>query len=144
MPIDDKERERRRALLRRHIEAENAGDMPTVMETFAENGVMHYNGAAFPTGETILAAHEYLGFSRPMGAFADATNFIDRESFTDADIVVEGRMCGVHRGEFMGFAPTGRRVELPFVAFYCFGEDGRLTSERVVMDLGRLQKTTAT
>jgi hypothetical protein len=30
-------------------------------------------------------------------------------------------------------------VELPFVAFYRFDDNGKLTSERVVMNLGPLQ-----
>ena len=32
--------------------------------------------------------------------------------------------------EFLGFPPTGRDVELPFVAFYRFDANGKLTSER--------------
>jgi len=36
-------------------------------------------------------------------------------------------------------AATNRDVELPFVAFYRFDEKGRLTSERVVMNLGPLR-----
>jgi hypothetical protein len=50
-----------------------------------------------------------------------------------------GRVCGKHRSEFLGFPPTERDVELPFVAFYCFDANGKLTSERVVMNLGPLR-----
>jgi hypothetical protein len=92
----------------------------------------------FDNGAAIRAAHEHIGFSRAPGAFADARNVVDRESFTDLDIVVEGRLCGTHVRAFMGFAPSGRKVELPFVAFYRFDPDGTLSSERVVMNLGPL------
>jgi predicted ester cyclase len=51
---------------------------------------------------------------------------------------VEGRLRGKHVGEFQGFPPTGRDVELPFVAFYRFDDAGKLVSERVVMNLGPL------
>jgi SnoaL-like polyketide cyclase len=63
---------------------------------------------------------------------------IDHEHFTGAETVVEGRILGRHGGEFLGFAPTGRDIELPFVAFYRFDGEGKLTSERVVMNLGPL------
>jgi hypothetical protein len=137
--VDEAERRRRRDLLAAHLGAENRGDVTAVMETFAADAVMHYNAAAFPTPETIQAAHMYLGFSaQAQGAFREPRNIVDRESFTDTDIVVEGRLCGLHQGEFLGFQPTGRAVELPFVAIYCFAADGKLTSERVVMNLGPL------
>jgi ketosteroid isomerase-like protein len=138
MHPEETERTRRRDLLRAHLEAENAGDIAGVMATFAADAVMRYNGLSFPEPDAIRGAHTYLGFSRGTGAFANARNIVDRKSFTDTDIVVEGRMRGTHQGEFLGFVPSGREVELPFVAFYEFGPDGKLVSERVVMDLGRL------
>jgi len=49
------------------------------------------------------------------------------------------RLLGAHGSEFLGFQPTGRAVELPFVAFYRFDDDGKLSSERVVMNLGPLR-----
>lgn len=139
MPVDDTERQRRRALLYAHLEAENAGDLDAVMATFDPDAVMHYNTIAFATPEAIRGAHLYIGFAQEAGAFAGARNLIDRESFTDTDIVIEGRLCGAHEREFLGFAPSGRAVELPFVAFYQFDAGGALISERVVMNLGPLQ-----
>ena len=136
--IDEAEKNRRRKLLAIHLGAENRGDLTGIMETFAPDAVMHYNGAAFPSAQSIGAAHAYLGFSDVRGAFRAPKNVVDRESFTDTDIVVEGRLCGVHQDAFLGFAPTGRAVELPFVAIYQFGADGKLSRERVVMNLGPL------
>jgi steroid delta-isomerase-like uncharacterized protein len=141
MPIEETERERRRALLRAHLDAENAGDADAVMATFAADAVMIYNALPFASPEAIRGAHEYIGFAQGPGAFADARNEIDRESFTDTDIVIEGRMCGVHARDFMGFALSGRKVELPFVAFYQFDAAGKLANERVVMNLGPLRGT---
>ena len=56
-----------------------------------------------------------------------------------AETVIEGRVCGKHSSEFLGFPPTERDVELPFVAFYRFDPNGKLISERVVMNLGPLR-----
>jgi len=62
--------------------------------------------------------------------FSGIRNLRDREHFTADEIVIEGRLCGAHTGEFLGFPPTKRLVELPFVAFYCFDAESKLVSER--------------
>lgn len=139
VPIENAERDRRRELLRAHLDAENAGDVDAVMSTFAAGAVMVYNAMPFATPEAIRGAHEYIGFAQGAGAFDGARNIADRESFTDTDIVIEGRLCGVHARDFMGFKASDRQVELPFVAFYEFDAAGQLARERVVMNLGPLQ-----
>jgi hypothetical protein len=139
MPIDDRERERRRALVRAHYAAENDHDLERIMRTFSPDGVMLYNRQEFPSDETIRWAHGYIGMSAAPGAFGGLRAIIDEEHFTDDETVVEGRVCGRHASEFLGFPPSGRDVELPFVAFYRFDAKGKLTSERVVMNLGPLQ-----
>ena len=138
--IDEIERKRRHGLLVAHLAAENRGDIAGIMNTFSADAVMSYNATPFPNPEAIQAAHVYIGFSEAEGAFQNARNLIERESFTDTDIVLEGRLCGIHQSEFLGFKPSGKAVELPFVAIYTFREDGKLTSERVVMNLGPLHE----
>jgi len=138
MPIDERERSRRRALIQAHYEAENAHDIERIMATFSSRAEMIYNRQSFAAPEAIRLAHGYLGFAAAAGAFTGINNVIDGEHFTEDEIVIEGRLRGTHSGEFQGFAPTGRAVELPFVAFYRFDADGKLTSERVVMNLGSL------
>jgi predicted ester cyclase len=138
MAIDDRERERRRTLVRAHYAAENDHDLERIMATFSKDGVMLYNGQAFPSHESIRWAHGYIGMSAAPGALAGLRAVIDEEHFTDAETVIEGHLCGKHSSEFLGFAPTQREVELPFVAFYRFDSDGKLASERVVMDLAPL------
>ena len=137
MPIDDRERERRRALVHAHYAAENDHDLERIMDTFAKDGVMLYNRQS-SRGEEIRLAHGYIGMSASPGAFRGLRAIIDEEHFTDDETVIEGRVCGRHASEFFGFSPTDRDVELPFVAFYRFDENGKLTFERVVMNLGPL------
>jgi hypothetical protein len=108
------------------------------MKTFSPDGVMRYNHREFPSDESIRWAHGYIGMSAAPGAFSGLVTTIDAEHFTDEETVVEGRLCGRHSSEFLGFPPTDRDVELPFVAFYRFDAGGKLTSERVVMNLGPL------
>ena len=139
MANDRTNEDRRRALLRAHYAAENANDLDRIMGTFstADGTTMLYNHQPFTDPDGIRAAHAYIGFSA-VGAFQELRTIADREHLTADEIVVEGRLRGKHVGEFQGFPPTGRDVELPFVAFYRFDDVGKLVSERVVMNLGSL------
>ena len=138
MPITDSEKTRRRALLKTHYDVENDHDMNGIMATFAPDAEMLYNRIPFTDPKSIRGAHDLIGFSGTDGAFKDINNYIDVEHFTEDEIIVEGRLCGKHFGEFQGIEATGRNVELPFVAFYHFDKTGKLISERVVMNLGVL------
>ena len=139
MTIDTREQERRRALIKEHYDAENDHDLDRIMDTFADDAVMCYNRLRLEDDEAIRGAHILVGMSASPGAFSGFRHTIDAEHYTDEETVVEGRMFGKHSNEFLGFAPTERDVELPFVAFYRFDNNGKLTSERVVMNLGPLQ-----
>jgi predicted ester cyclase len=138
MPIDERERKRRHALLQAHCRAENEHDLEGIMKTFAPDAVMEYNRGVFDDDERIRWAHGYIGMTEAPGAFGGLVTVIEREHCTDDEIVVEGRLTGRHSSEFLGYAPTGREVSLPYVAFYRFDADGKLVSERVVMNLGPL------
>jgi hypothetical protein len=140
MTVDEKERDRRRALLRAHLEAEAEGNLGKVVATFATDAEMLYNHQVFATNDHIRQAHAYMGFSGE-GAIDELGAVVERESFTDDEIVIEGKMVGIHRREFQGFQGTSRRLELPFVGFYRFDAGGKLVSERVVMNLGTLGAT---
>ena len=141
MPIENAERERRRTLIRTHYDAENNHAVDRIMETFSADAEMLYNRQSFRDHESIRQAHSYIGFSA-QGAFGDLRTIPDHEHFTTDEIVIEGRLCGKHIGEFQGFPATQREVELPFVAFYRFDKEGKLTSERVVMNLAPLADRT--
>jgi len=138
MPITDSEKARRRSLLKTHYDIENSHDMNGIMATFSPDGEMLYNRIPFTDPQSIRDAHVLIGFSGTDGALEDLQNCIDVEHFTEDEIIVEGRLCGKHVGEFLGFEATGRNVELPFVAFYHFDKTDKLISERVVMNLGAL------
>ncbi len=138
MPIANIEKARRRTLLKTHYDVENSLDMDGIMATFSPDGEMLFNRIPFTDPQSIRDAHGLLGFSGTGGAFEDIHNIIDGEHFTDDEIIVEGRLCGKHVGEFQGIKATGRNVELPFVAFYHFDKTDKLISERVVMNLGVL------
>jgi steroid delta-isomerase-like uncharacterized protein len=138
MLLDDAERETRRTLVRAHLAAESDHELDRVMSTFSEGTQMLYNGRSFTDHESIRRAHHYFGWSSAQGAFAGLRVVTDQEHFTDDEIVLEQRLFGKHVGEFLGFPATGRDFELRAVGFYRFDKDGKLTSERAVMNLGPL------
>ena len=136
MTITDSEKTRRRRLLEAHYDVENSHDMNAIMATFSPDAEMHYNRIPFTDPQSIRDAHGLIGFSGTDGALEDLDNCIDSVHFTEDEIIVEGRLCGKHVGEILGFEATGRHVELPFIAFYNFDKTDKLISERVVMNLG--------
>ena len=137
MPITNSEKARRSALLETHYDVENSHDVEGIMATFSPDCEMLYNRAPFTDPQSIRYAHSSIGFS-DAGAFAGIHNYIDAKHFTEDEVIVEGRLCAKHVGDFQGIEATGRNVEVPFVAFYRFdGADG-FVSERIVMNLGVL------
>ena len=137
MPVSENEKARRKALLKTHYDVENGHDMNGIMATFSPDAEMRYNLIPFRDPQSIRDGHSYIGFSGD-GAIEGIHNIIDGEHFTDDEIIVEGRLCGKHVGDFQGIKATGCNVELPFVAFYHFDKTDKLISERVVMNLGVL------
>jgi len=129
-----RERLRRRALLDRHVGGENAHVLSSIMETFAPDAEMHFNGASFLDSDAIAAAHAGFGMSELPGGIAGLVVVEDRVYYTDDEILVRGRILGQHVGQIGPFPPSNLAVDLPYHAFYRFNQQGKLVSERVIMD----------
>jgi hypothetical protein len=140
MVINESERQRRKALVYAHMAGENRHDMDAVMETFAGATEMIFNGLSVRDHKMIHHLHTRFAFSPDRSAITGTRLVADREHFTDGEVVIEGRLCGRHVADWGAYPATGRDVELPYVAFYRFDDDGKLSSERVVMDFGPLLK----
>ncbi len=140
MAINESERQRRRTLVYAHMAAENDHDLDKVMETFADDTEMIFNGLPVRDHKMIHHLHSQFAFSSDRSAITGTRLVAEREHFTDDEIVIEGRLCGRHVADWGAYPASGRDVELPYVAFYRFDGDGKLSSERVVMDFGSLLK----
>jgi steroid delta-isomerase-like uncharacterized protein len=55
----------------------------------------------------------------------------------EGEAAAEAVFVGTHVGEFAGIAPTGRRVRLPYSAFYDV-RDGRIAALRLYMSITEL------
>jgi predicted ester cyclase len=98
--------EENKAILRRLVEALNAGDMDLMDELFAPE----------------LAAQSKQDYTAIRSAFPDWREEIV-DVVTEGDKVVGRFKCsGTHRGEMMGIPPTGRRQEVDEVYFLRVGD----------------------
>lgn len=129
-----RQRKRWRQLVDLHMGEENQHDLPGVMATFAQQGEMIFNRMPFRGGEAIAAGHVLFGMSQLPGALVDTQVVPEREHYTDAELLIEGRVIATHVGDVLGFVGTGKHVSLPYAAFYRFDAAGKLVSERIVMD----------
>lgn len=130
MPVDERERARRRRLVEAHVAAENAHDIDAIMATFAPHAVGQNNGDVGTTSEAIRQGHVFFGLSHEPGIFSELQVVHEVEHFTDEEIIYEGHFSGVHTGTAPGYpAPSGKEIKLPYVVVYRFDEDGLLVSE---------------
>jgi len=106
--------EKNKALVRRLIEAWNTRNWAVFDEVMAPNCVDHY---ALPGQKPGREGYREAQIS--------VTNAFPDIKFTIEDMIVEGdkvvvrlTCSGTHRGEFMGIAPTNKRVTVPEISIW--------------------------
>jgi SnoaL-like domain len=130
MPVDERERERRRRLVQAHVAAENAHDIEAIMATFAPHAIGQTNGDVSTTSDAIRQAHMFFGLSQETGIFTDLQVVHEVEHFSDEEIIYEGHFVGLHTGTAPAYPPpSGREIQLPYVVAYRFDREGLLVSE---------------
>jgi steroid delta-isomerase-like uncharacterized protein len=120
-------RERREAIVREHVEAENRQDVAATIATF-DHPRYEVNGDE-SDGEG--AVHDLL--QDLLTAFPDFHAEERRIHHADDAVIAEARVTGTHDGPFAGIPPTGRRIDYPLVAIFEF-EGDRLVCEKVHFD----------
>jgi steroid delta-isomerase-like uncharacterized protein len=131
--LSDELRERREAVVREHLEAENRHDVRGVLDTFA---TPRYDVKPLGTvNDGEASVHELM-----TGLFAGFPDFhVEVESIRHSEdaVVVEEIMTGTHDGPWAGVPATGQRMEVPCACVFEFDGD-RLTCERVYFDLATI------
>ena len=79
MSINEAERQRRKALVYAHMTAENDHDMDGVMETFADDTEMIFNGLSVRDHKTIHHLHSQFAFTADQSAITGTRLVADRE-----------------------------------------------------------------
>ena len=124
-------RERREAIVREHVAAENRHDVEGTIATF-DRPRYEVNGEP-SDGES--AVRELL--QGLMDGFPDAHWEVPGLHHADQAVIGEARMTGTHNGSFAGIPATGRSVDVPMAAIFEFEED-RLVCEKVYMDVATI------
>ena len=122
------------SVARRHVAAENAGDLAGAVATYHQE--CFYETVALGlrfTGKDGVA----MQYASLFAAMPDAEVAIEGEACGDNVLVHWGTFRGTVTGELFGLPPTGRRVALPFVALLPF-KDGLMEGERLFYDLATL------
>ena len=117
-----------------HVAAENRRDAAAAAATchpegFIENVAL---GVRFEGHAQIAAQYAAL-----FHAFPDAEMVQEGEAFGTDVLVAWGVFRGTMRGPFLGVAPTGRRIAIPFVNVVPF-RDGLMLGERAYFDVATL------
>ena len=74
---------------------------------------------------------EHIAFFE--GAFPEYELFIEEMVTEGSKVIVQGRATGVHKREFSGIPPTGRKMDLPFVIRYTI-ENDKITDHWLIAD----------
>jgi hypothetical protein len=131
---DTKQRERWLQLHAAYVGRQNQHDLPGILECFAPNGSMLVNDRPFQGRQSIADLHASLGMSDAAAGLVGTQVIPDREYFTDHELLIQGRVLGMHLGTVLRFPATLLQVELHYAALYRFDERGKLASERMAIN----------
>src|SRR3954470_14547330 len=128
MPGDDL-RARREAVVREHMEAENARDFDRTIATFG-----HPRYELVATGDVYDGDEAVRGyFAETRRAFPDQRNELVALHHSDDHVIVEVDVLGTHLGPLRALPPTGRAFRCRTSAHFVF-EGDRLLCERAYFD----------
>ena len=127
-------REEMRAVVERHVTAENVQDVAGAMSTYHPRCFYESFGLGTRfTGREQVA----MQYAALFAAMPDAEVTLDGEAYGANVLVHWGTFHGTVTGEFFGLPATGRRIALPFAAVVPF-RDGLMEGERLFFDLATL------
>ena len=128
--MDDRDlRKQREAVVRRHMEAENAHDFDSVIDTFSHPRYELIPSGQVHDGEAAVRAY----FRDTRAAFPDQRNELIELRHAEDAVVVEFWLLGTQRGPLLGLAPTGRAFRCRMTALFLF-DGAKIACERVYFD----------
>jgi steroid delta-isomerase-like uncharacterized protein len=137
-PIDARLRERREAVIRALVEAQNRHDTPGALAAFA-----HPRFELIGTGRVydgVAEVTQYLHDSRD--AFPDQAQELIALHHADDAVICEAWFSGTHLGSIAGLDATGRRFRCRLAAFFVFEGDS-LVCQRTYFDAGTIARQLA-
>ena len=117
--------------MRSAYERINAGDLGAYADLVADDFVEHDYVPGLPaTKEGML---DY--FRLILSAFPDLRMGVEDLIASEDKTVARVKVTATHRGEFMGVAPTGSRVEMQLIDIMRFDDGGRICDHWGVADM---------
>jgi len=127
-------RQRRHAVVVRHMESENALDFATTMTTFS-----HPRYELIATDQVFDGPDEVMEYFRTSRtSFPDQHNEVHAIHHADDAVIVEFDLVGTHLGPLFGVEPTGRVFRCRMTAFFFFDDADGIICERVYFDSGTI------
>lgn len=131
--VSDDLRAKREAVVREHMEAENALDFERALGTFG-----HPRYELIGTGQVFEGPEEVTKYYRDSRtAFPDQRNEIVSMRHADDAVITEFWLLGTHEGRLGALEPTGRSFRVRMAAFFEF-EGESLVCERIYFDSGSI------
>jgi steroid delta-isomerase-like uncharacterized protein len=135
MPSSEALRQVREATVRRHIQAENDGDVEAVLATFH-----HPRYHVVPAGEITEGESPVRDLmSGLLRSFPDFHFEIHVLHHADRAVILEGTMSGTQRGPWAGLEPQGQRMNVRMACVFEFDGE-RLMNETVYFDFATAQR----
>ncbi len=129
-----------RVLVKRHIEAEGAGDVDAAIAVYTDD--VEHDVVGWPTG-VLQGKDEARGFYDHLTANFRTTNDVVVRSFSTNDaLVLEQSMTGVVTGEMLGLPGHGRTITFRILHVFEF-RDELIRRENVWLDGGSIQQQLA-
>ena len=120
------------AIMKRVFQAFNDRDMSIIPQITAPGFVRHELAGGF--GDTEGAEGVRNLYQQALQAIPDFQMKMDDIFATDTHVAVRFTVSGTHKGEFLGVAPTGKKVEYCQINLYCF-QEGKCTESWQLMDV---------
>lgn len=138
IPISDKLRDAREAVLRGNLEALARGDVDGVVDSFVQPRMELIGPGRVLDGAD--AMREYLTDRRR--AFPDQRFDVIGFHHSDRAVIAELWMSGTHSGELNGVPPSGRRFRVRMAAISEFDGEA-LVNQRMYYDHGTVARQLA-
>ena len=133
-PSNDRRLEAPIATVRLYAEGKNQDELEEAMQSWHPDSHVEL----VPT-ETIIEGKEAVEsfFQAFLEAFDDYEGIIESIHGDHQQVTVSWRLTGKFAGPFLGFEPTGERLDVPIVSLIEF-EDDLIESEELYFDLATL------
>ena len=122
-------------VVREHMAAEDRQDVDAILATFTENCWYRVPGL----GLEMHGKHEIRRwYEETFAAIPDFRNADERYWIAGDQVFFEARIEGAHRGEWQGWAPTGRSFSTGVMCRIPIAADGLMEAEIVYLDAADL------